>query len=133
MYIWLGGKRERILYALHCILYVQRPKSCFVFLYTSRLIVMRMHNLYGTQKTKEGEGSSDEESDEDDEEDEDKKPQMELAMMPHYGGINRVRVSVHISLVFPAKLMSCHFSPVTLCHFQSGDSARGAVLGCRLV
>uniref|UniRef100_A0A8D3E4U4 Glutamate-rich WD repeat-containing protein 1 n=1 Tax=Scophthalmus maximus TaxID=52904 RepID=A0A8D3E4U4_SCOMX len=39
-----------------------------------------------------GEESSDEESDED-EEDEDKKPQMELAMMPHYGGINRVRVT----------------------------------------
>ena len=52
---------------------------------------MRMHNLYGTEKEKEGEESSDEDSD-DDEEDEDKKPQMELAMMPHYGGINRVRV-----------------------------------------
>ncbi len=52
---------------------------------------MRMHNLYGTEKEKEGEESSDEES-EDEEEDEDKKPQMELAMMPHYGGINRVRV-----------------------------------------
>lgn len=51
---------------------------------------MRMHNLHGTEKEKEGEESSDEESDE--EEDEDKKPQMELAMMPHYGGINRVRV-----------------------------------------
>lgn len=52
---------------------------------------MRMHNLHGTEKEKEGEESSDEESD-DDEEDQDKKPQMELAMMPHYGGINRVRV-----------------------------------------
>lgn len=52
---------------------------------------MRMHNLHGTEKEKEEEESSDEESD-DDEDDEDKKPQMELAMMPHYGGINRVRV-----------------------------------------
>lgn len=52
---------------------------------------MRMHNLHGTEKEKEGEESSDEESD-DDEEDQDTKPQMELAMMPHYGGINRVRV-----------------------------------------
>ena len=52
---------------------------------------MRMHNLHGTDKDKDEEESSDEESDED-EEDEDKKPQMELAMMPHYGGINRVRV-----------------------------------------
>lgn len=53
---------------------------------------MRMYNLYGTDKEKEGEESSDEESDDEEEEDEDKKPQMELAMMPHYGGINRVRV-----------------------------------------
>lgn len=52
---------------------------------------MRMHNLHGTEKEKEGEESSDEESD-DEEEDEDKKPQMELAMMAHYGAINRVRV-----------------------------------------
>uniref|UniRef100_A0A3P8SGF8 Glutamate-rich WD repeat-containing protein 1 n=1 Tax=Amphiprion percula TaxID=161767 RepID=A0A3P8SGF8_AMPPE len=58
----------------------------------NRLLVMKMHNLHGTEKDKEE--SSDEESDEDEEEeDEDKKPQMELAMMPHYGGINRVRVT----------------------------------------
>ncbi|MEQ2261756.1 Glutamate-rich WD repeat-containing protein 1 [Xenotaenia resolanae] len=53
---------------------------------------MRMHNLHGTEKENEEEESSDEESDEDEEE-EDKKPQLELAMMPHYGGINRVRVT----------------------------------------
>lgn len=50
---------------------------------------MRMFNLHGTEKENEDEGSSEEESDDDEEE---KKPQMELAMMPHYGGINRVRV-----------------------------------------
>lgn len=55
-----------------------------------RLLVMRMFNLHGTEKEKEDEESSEEESDE--EEEEEKKPQMELAMMPHYGGINRVRV-----------------------------------------
>lgn len=54
-----------------------------------------MYNLHGTEKEKEGEESSDEESEEE-EEDEDKKPQMELAMMPHYGGINRIRVC-HVS------------------------------------
>lgn len=59
---------------------------------SNRLIVIRMQNLYGTEKDKEGEESSDEESDDEDE-DEDKKPQMELALMPHYGGINRVRVT----------------------------------------
>ncbi|XP_038140155.1 glutamate-rich WD repeat-containing protein 1 [Cyprinodon tularosa] len=57
----------------------------------NRLLVMRMHNLHGTEKENEEE-SSEEESDEEDEE-EDKKPQLELAMMPHYGGINRVRAT----------------------------------------
>ncbi|KAK2903141.1 hypothetical protein QQF64_009948 [Cirrhinus molitorella] len=59
---------------------------------SNRLIVMRMHNLHETEKDKDKDESSDEESDED-EEDEEKKPQLELAMMPHYGGINRVRVT----------------------------------------
>ncbi|XP_066538884.1 glutamate-rich WD repeat-containing protein 1 [Hoplias malabaricus] len=63
---------------------------------SNRLLVMRMYNLYGMEKDKdqdkeEEEENSDQESDEDEEED--KKPQMELAMMPHYGGINRVRVT----------------------------------------
>lgn len=58
----------------------------------NRLLVMRMHNLHGTEKNTGEEESSDEDSDED-EEDEEKKPQMELAMLPHYGGINRVRVT----------------------------------------
>lgn len=60
--------------------------------FSNRLIVMRMYNLQGTEKKKDEDESTDEESDED-EEDEDKKPQLELAMMPHYGGINRVRVT----------------------------------------
>ncbi|XP_067305097.1 glutamate-rich WD repeat-containing protein 1 [Pseudorasbora parva] len=59
---------------------------------SNRLIVMRMHNLHETVKEDDDNESSDGESDED-EEDEDKKPQLELAMMPHYGGINRVRVT----------------------------------------
>lgn len=65
---------------------------------SSRLIVMRMHNIHETDKDKDENESSDEESDED-EEDEDKKPQLELAMMPHYGGINRVRVSL-VTFIF---------------------------------
>lgn len=52
---------------------------------------MHMRNLYGTEKETEEEKSSDDSDD--DEEEEEKKPQMELAMVPHYGGINRVRVS----------------------------------------
>lgn len=68
----------------------------------SRLIVMRMYNLQGTKKKKDEDESTDEESDED-EEDEDKKPQLELAMMPHYGGINRVRVSL-VAFIFYSSL-----------------------------
>ncbi|XP_073458858.1 glutamate-rich WD repeat-containing protein 1 [Aquarana catesbeiana] len=56
----------------------------------NRLLVMKMHNLHRTSKEKEG---SDSESSESEDEDEEKKPQLELAMVPHYGGINRVRVT----------------------------------------
>ncbi|XP_069038630.1 glutamate-rich WD repeat-containing protein 1 [Lepisosteus oculatus] len=62
----------------------------------NRLLVMRMHNLYGTQperKDEEEEESSEEEEEEEEEEGESRKPQLELAMVPHYGGINRVRVT----------------------------------------
>ncbi|XP_061632080.1 glutamate-rich WD repeat-containing protein 1 [Phyllopteryx taeniolatus] len=61
----------------------------------NRLLVMRMHNLHGTEKEKEEEEESSDEDGEEEEEDEEenKKPQMELAMMPHFGGINRVRVT----------------------------------------
>lgn len=54
-------------------------------------MMLRMHNLHGT-KPPPSEGS-DEEEEEDEEDEEDQKPQLELAMVPHYGGINRVRVS----------------------------------------
>lgn len=49
---------------------------------------MKMHNLHGTRKV----ASESESSESEEEEEEDKKPQLELAMVPHYGGINRVRV-----------------------------------------
>lgn len=68
---------------------------------SNRLIVMRMHNLHETDKDKDENESSDEESDED-EEDEEKKPELELAMMPHYGGINRVRVTQRGEQTFAA-------------------------------
>lgn len=62
---------------------------------------MKMHNLHRTSKEKkEKEGSDSESSEsEEDEDEEEKKPQLELAMVPHFGGINRVRVNVK-SLVF---------------------------------
>ncbi|XP_074872122.1 glutamate-rich WD repeat-containing protein 1 [Carettochelys insculpta] len=52
----------------------------------NRLLVMKMHNLHCTGAA----GSENSESEEDEDE---KKPQLELAMIPHYGGINRVRVT----------------------------------------
>lgn len=54
-------------------------------------MMLRMHNLHGT-KPPPSEGSEEEEEEEDEEDEEERKPQLELAMVPHYGGINRVRV-----------------------------------------
>ncbi|CAM2110180.1 unnamed protein product [Caretta caretta] len=54
----------------------------------NRLLVMKMHNLHRT-----GAGAESSNSDEEDDDEEEKKPQLELAMIPHYGGINRVRVT----------------------------------------
>ncbi|XP_006277708.1 glutamate-rich WD repeat-containing protein 1 [Alligator mississippiensis] len=69
----------------------------------NRLLVMKMHNLHGTRKV----ASESESSESEEEEEEDKKPQLELAMVPHYGGINRVRVtslgSAHIAAVWSEK------------------------------
>ncbi|XP_028928917.1 glutamate-rich WD repeat-containing protein 1 [Ornithorhynchus anatinus] len=60
----------------------------------NRLMVMKMHNLHGTRRPAEKEGSdSEDEEEEEEEEEEEQKPQLELAMIPHYGGINRVRVT----------------------------------------
>ncbi|XP_010847997.1 PREDICTED: glutamate-rich WD repeat-containing protein 1 [Bison bison bison] len=59
---------------------------------SNRLMMLRMHNLHGT-KPPPPEGSDDEEEEDDEEDEEERKPQLELAMVPHYGGINRVRVS----------------------------------------
>nr|XP_060636372.1 glutamate-rich WD repeat-containing protein 1 [Anolis sagrei ordinatus] len=60
----------------------------------NRLMIMRMHNLHGTkQATKDTLGSESSSDSDEDEDDEEKKPQLELAMVPHFGGINRVRVT----------------------------------------
>ncbi|XP_069462732.1 glutamate-rich WD repeat-containing protein 1 [Ambystoma mexicanum] len=58
----------------------------------NRLLVMKMHNLHRTGKAPK-EGSDSESSDSSEDEDDEKKPRLELAMVPHYGGINRVRVA----------------------------------------
>jgi hypothetical protein len=60
--------------------------------------MLRMHNLHGTRPSP-SEGSDDDEEDEDEEDEEEQKPQLELAMVPHYGGINRVRVQSFQGLV----------------------------------
>ncbi|XP_030053642.1 glutamate-rich WD repeat-containing protein 1 [Microcaecilia unicolor] len=59
----------------------------------NRLLVMKMHNLYGIRRKASGNESNSDSSDSEEEEEEEKKPQLELAMVPHYGGINRLRVT----------------------------------------
>ncbi|XP_041038294.1 glutamate-rich WD repeat-containing protein 1 [Carcharodon carcharias] len=56
----------------------------------NRLLVMKMHNLWGTKETRTD--SESESSDSESEDDEERKPQLDIAMVPHYGGVNRVRV-----------------------------------------
>ncbi|XP_061413021.1 glutamate-rich WD repeat-containing protein 1-like [Lethenteron reissneri] len=58
----------------------------------NRLLVMKMSNLLGTGRGREEETAAEDESS-DDSDDEDAKPQMDTALVPHYGAINRVRVS----------------------------------------
>uniref|UniRef100_UPI00398E93E4 glutamate-rich WD repeat-containing protein 1-like n=1 Tax=Pristiophorus japonicus TaxID=55135 RepID=UPI00398E93E4 len=57
----------------------------------NRLLVMKMHNLRGT-KRRGSESGSESESSESEGEEEEQKPLLEIAMVPHYGGVNRVRV-----------------------------------------
>ncbi|XP_064416847.1 glutamate-rich WD repeat-containing protein 1 [Latimeria chalumnae] len=61
----------------------------------NRLLVLKMHNLHGTKKRNDDSDleSSESEEEEEEEEEEERKPQLELAMAPHYGGINRIRVT----------------------------------------
>ncbi|XP_071657196.1 glutamate-rich WD repeat-containing protein 1 [Patagioenas fasciata] len=61
---------------------------------SNRVLVMRMQNLTGFRRRGGEEGDSDDDDDDDDdEEDEDEGPQLLLAMSPHYGAINRIRVA----------------------------------------
>ncbi|XP_074075924.1 glutamate-rich WD repeat-containing protein 1 [Macrotis lagotis] len=83
----LGDSRSAFPLALYLCAGTQAPSA-----QSNRLMVMRMHNLHGTQ-AKEASEDSESDSEEEEEEEEEKKPQLELAMVPHYGAINRVRVS----------------------------------------
>ncbi|NXJ73007.1 GRWD1 protein, partial [Rostratula benghalensis] len=66
----------------------------------NRLMVMKMQNLHGLRRRR---GSEDEDDDDDDDEDDDdeagegRQPQLLLAMSPHYGAINRLRVRAYPS------------------------------------
>ncbi|XP_069783056.1 glutamate-rich WD repeat-containing protein 1 [Narcine bancroftii] len=58
---------------------------------SNRMVVMKMHNLRGTvEKPKSGSDSDSGSSDSEEEEEE--GPRLEIALVPHYGGINRMRV-----------------------------------------
>ncbi|NXV25219.1 GRWD1 protein, partial [Cepphus grylle] len=64
----------------------------------NRVLVMKMQNLHGLRRRRgSGEEEDDDDDDEDDEDEDDeegegRQPQLLLAMAPHYGGINRLRV-----------------------------------------
>nr|CAJ82130.1 glutamate-rich WD repeat containing 1 [Xenopus tropicalis] len=59
----------------------------------NRMLVMKMYNLHRTSKEKKDDSDSESSDSGEEEDEEEKKPQLELAMVPHYGGINRIRVS----------------------------------------
>ena len=56
-----------------------------------RLMVLKMQNLHGPRRR----GADSDDSSEEEEEDEERSPQLHLAIIPHYGAINRVRVLSH--------------------------------------
>ena len=57
-------------------------------------MVLKMQNLHGPRRRgADSDDSSD--SSEEEEEDEERSPQLHLAIIPHYGAINRVRVLSH--------------------------------------
>lgn len=54
-----------------------------------------MQNLHGPRRRCGTDSSDSSEEEEEEEEDEERSPQLHLAMIPHHGGINRVRVLPH--------------------------------------
>ena len=59
-------------------------------------MVLKMQNLHGPRRRRGADSSdSSEEEEGEEEEDEERSPQLHLAMIPHHGGINRVRVLPH--------------------------------------
>ncbi|XP_062470263.1 glutamate-rich WD repeat-containing protein 1 [Pezoporus occidentalis] len=89
----LGEGREELPLSLLLCAGTQAPTA-----QGNRLLVMKMQNLHGFRRRRGGGSSSDEEEEEEDEEEEDeedggRQPQLLLAMAPHYGAINRIRVT----------------------------------------
>ena len=61
-----------------------------------RLMVLKMQNLHGPRRRgADSDDSDSDDSSEEEEEDEERSPQLHLAIIPHYGAINRVRVLSH--------------------------------------
>ncbi|XP_021239721.1 glutamate-rich WD repeat-containing protein 1 [Numida meleagris] len=89
----LGDDRETLPLSLLLCAGTQAPTA-----QGNRLMVLKMQNLYGPRRRRGDSGSdsdSDSSEEEEEEEDEERSPQLHLAMIPHYGGINRVRVLPH--------------------------------------
>uniref|UniRef100_A0A8C3UX14 Glutamate-rich WD repeat-containing protein 1 n=1 Tax=Catharus ustulatus TaxID=91951 RepID=A0A8C3UX14_CATUS len=58
----------------------------------NRVLLLQMQNLHGLRRGSDSDNDSDNDSDSD-EEGEGREPQLLLVMAPHYGGVNRLRVT----------------------------------------
>lgn len=110
-------------------------------------MMLRMHNLHGTKAPASEDSYEEEEEDEEDEEE--RKPQLELAMVSHYGGINRVRVKTIQGACSTLSGACCHPLPAMpvlalphvlrllgkpwACHFMYCLIGVFAIFNCHLV
>lgn len=96
----LGENREQFPLTAYMVAGTQAAQT-----HINNLIVMKMSNLYKTQKGADGENEDDEELDDDQDDgdgEEVKKPQMSCALIKHKGCVNRVRARRVFGTVFAA-------------------------------
>ncbi|XP_064478511.1 glutamate-rich WD repeat-containing protein 1-like [Ornithodoros turicata] len=68
----------------------------------NHVIVMKMSNMSRNKASKKANENEDDESDSSDSEDEDDKPELDSALIPHQGCVNRIRVTKHHDKVMAA-------------------------------
>lgn len=90
----LGDRRETFPLTAYVVAGTQAERQ-----HTNNLIVMKMHNLYGTNQgtkkkedTKKEDEDSEDDSDSESDADDENQPELETAVIKHQGCVNRVRV-----------------------------------------